>query len=506
MLIKTDPDIIQSYFQDKSYLPGGHADKVFFPESTDDLKTIIKNAVRTHTPLTISGSGTGTTGGRVPFGGSVITMEKLKHISLNQNKNHLTVEAGVTLEEISNYLEPNGLIYPPDPTEVSAQIGSTIANNSSGARTFKFGPTRAWISGLKVVLPSGQTLGMARGQYSAKGQILHIPQPLDMDIKIPSYKIPETKNAAGYYSKHNMDLIDLFIGSEGTLGVITEATLNLMPSPRNPIAFYIFTENQSTALNLAAKLRSTGQAIQNKNQVEKTSPPPLIEPVCIEYYDSYAITLLKNIHPNIPLKAQACLYCEQWITDIHPFSGEQEDIYLNAWSEFLDPDVQSIIDIWYADKEKELKTFKEIRHSLPAAINERIAQYKQPKISMDFAVPSTYFAKHYDNCMKILKNTNLEWLQFGHIGDCHLHLNILPKSEQQLQEANVIYDKLASLVLKNSGTITAEHGIGKIKHKYLRMMYGEKGVNEMKLIKQTLDPQGILNTGNLFTVSPTSYA
>ncbi|MFA5928834.1 MAG: FAD-binding oxidoreductase, partial [Candidatus Margulisiibacteriota bacterium] len=153
MLIKKDQDVILSYFSDKSNLQGGHAEAVYFPESVDDLLVLMKDANNNALPLTISGTGTGTTGGRIPFGGAVVAMEKFKGINnFSADKRTVEVLPGTTLAELDDFLRPLGYIYPPDPTEATAQLGATIANNSSGAQSYKFGATRNWVDGLKIVL------------------------------------------------------------------------------------------------------------------------------------------------------------------------------------------------------------------------------------------------------------------------------------------------------------------------------------------------------------------
>jgi len=493
MITKTDPDIIQAYFFDKSNLSGGHADAVVFPETGDDVVRVLREANLSGTPVTVSGAGTGTTGGRIPFGGIVMSMEKMAGVDRRQDSPIITTAPGTTLAQLDEYLEPQGLVYPPDPTETSAQIGATIASNASGARTFAFGATRDWVRGLTVVLPTGHLLSCERGQIVAnhRGIIHHPALP---PIPIPTYPLPETKNAAGYYARPGMDLVDLLIGSEGTLGVIVEAILKVISRPQSRLAFYLFFTQESEALALATALRDKRPAYKHLNQHPATrNQPPLIAPVCLEYFDTRSLDFLKPVFPQIPARAQACIYTEQWLY------SENDTGILNRWNTFSDAYASKIEDIWCAQTEKEHRHFKEIRHGLPSTINETIASFGQPKVSLDFAVPENSFPEMYRLYQTVCEESGIRWLMFGHIGDCHLHLNLLPENEKEYARAQMIYQQLALAVIRAKGTISAEHGIGKLKHHYLELLVGKRGIQELQAIKKVFDPQGILNRGNVFS-------
>ncbi|MFC1595975.1 FAD-binding oxidoreductase [Candidatus Margulisiibacteriota bacterium] len=484
MLIKKDQTVIQAYFMDKSNLPGGQADTVYFPASSKDITQVLESANQTNTPVTISGAGTGTTGGRIPFGGYVISMEKMDRILKIQRSPEITtvtVEAGVTLKALDDYLKDNDQIYAPNPTEYTAQIGATIANNSSGTHTFKFGATRKWVQGLTLVLPNGQLLKLSRGQLQAEGLLIggHSNLPFS-SVPIPSYTIPQTKNTAGYYAVPDMDLLDLFIGAEGTLGVIVEATLAIIPRPKSRLAFYLFFNDEADALVFASDLRG------------KRKSSSMLDPVCLEYFDSRALTFLRSVFGNIPANANGCIFAEQWL-------DSSEDSVLQAWINYLDRWDSVLSDTWCAQSEREHQQFEEIRHGLPVAINETIARYNQPKVSMDFAVPEHNFSELVDLYQRVLSKAGIQWLTFGHIGDCHLHLNLLPRDDSEYHQAIKIYKQLAETVVRLHGTLSAEHGIGKLKHHYLKLMYGTEGIHQMQTVKKAFDPKGILNRGNIFS-------
>ncbi|MEI6639508.1 MAG: FAD-binding oxidoreductase, partial [Chlorobium sp.] len=171
MIYKNDQASLLGFLEDTSNLKTGHTPGVFFPETIKELSDLLKTAPAGHRRFTISGNGTGTTGGRIPMGDYVISMQKLDHISelvqIAENKAYLTVQAGALLDSVQKKAEQSGWFYPPDPTEKLCFIGSTIANNSSGARTFKYGPTRKHISRILVVLPQGDLLNLSRGACMA---------------------------------------------------------------------------------------------------------------------------------------------------------------------------------------------------------------------------------------------------------------------------------------------------------------------------------------------------
>src|ERR1700741_3230168 len=187
MQTKTSPDDVQLYLTDASFIREGHAERVVFPESIDEVSEILAAANRDRTPVTVSGAGTGTVGGRVPFGGIVLSTDRVNRIKGIEN-DRAVAEAGVILADFQRAVDQKGLLYPPDPTERGCFLGGTVATNASGARTFKYGPTRNYIEGLKVVLASGEVLALRRGKNQSD---------FIRNIPVPTYRRPATrKNAA----------------------------------------------------------------------------------------------------------------------------------------------------------------------------------------------------------------------------------------------------------------------------------------------------------------------
>ena len=208
MLIKRDQNSIKSYFEDSSNLKGGHADSIVIPENIDELSEFVKKANRDKLPITVSGGGTSTTGSRIPFGGVVISLEKFnKIIDISKEKMCAVAEAGVLVEDFKSACGKHGLFYASHPTEKSAFLGGTISTNASGARSFKYGPTRKQVKRLKMVLATGLIFEIERGD--------RILTRKDSIIPLPTYNMPKVKNSAGYFAGEGTDYIDLFIGQEG---------------------------------------------------------------------------------------------------------------------------------------------------------------------------------------------------------------------------------------------------------------------------------------------------
>ncbi|HEY3102499.1 MAG TPA: FAD-binding oxidoreductase, partial [Pyrinomonadaceae bacterium] len=254
MLTKTQPDEIQNYLSDASYLRGGNADRVVFPETAAEVAAVLREATQTKTPVTVSGAGTGTVAGRVPFGGIVIATDRLKQIksiTSQPSGGRVVAEAGVRLIDLQRAVDAEGLLYPPDPTERSCFLGGNIATNASGARTFKYGPTRDYVEALTIALTTGDVVNIKRGEIHADDRQLTIPLASGGAIKaqLPSYKMPRVrKHASGYFVAPGMDVIDLFVGSEGTLGVIVEAALRLIPKPQGLLSGIVFFDDDDQLL------------------------------------------------------------------------------------------------------------------------------------------------------------------------------------------------------------------------------------------------------------------
>ncbi|MBM4176197.1 MAG: FAD-binding oxidoreductase [Ignavibacteria bacterium] len=483
MIVKTEKDFIQNYLTDASNYKSENCDAVYFPISSDEVSEILKNCNKEKTPVTLSGAGTGLVGGRVPNSGIVISLEKLASIIkiYAVSKTCLT-QSGVLLSQIQSECRGQNLLYPPDPTEKNCSIGGTIATNASGARTYKYGPSRNWIRYLKVILPNGETLELERGKNLAIGYDLRFQtnEGTKFEIELPKIKLPQVKNATGYFIQENMDAIDLFIGMEGTLGVITEAVLNLIEHPTDLISGIIFFETFNDAYNFVSKVKAFSHA-QNS----------LIQARAIEFFDERALNFLSRFYPKTPLDKFG-IWIEQEIYE------QDKDKLLTLWYEFIEEHNALLDSTYFAMNEKDIEEIRDFRHAISARVNEFLVQNDIQKVGTDLAVPDGDFNKLYFFCTDLCKEQNIDYVGYGHVGNDHLHLNMLPKNQFEFMTAKKLYFEFCKKAVELGGTVSAEHGIGKIKKEYFNLMFNPEEISQMYEIKKTLDSNLILGRGNLF--------
>ncbi|MDD5496234.1 MAG: FAD-binding oxidoreductase [Candidatus Omnitrophica bacterium] len=488
MLIKKEQDTIKAYFEDSSNLRGGFAQEVAYPESISELAFFMREADLGKVPVTISGGGTSTTGSRVPFGGAVITMERLNSIlNIDASKRTADVQSGVSCEDLKRACEKEGLFYTAHPTEKLASLGGTVSTNASGARSFKYGPTRNYINRLKMVLMDGTIYEIHRGDRAiCRGDSkITLPEGRIIEIPMPGYKMPNVKNAAGYFAREGMDLIDLFIGQEGTLSVIVEIGLDLVRAPNKIFGCFVFFGKETDAWQFSREARMLSRDKSEKGR-------SMVDALSLEYFDSNALALLREKNPNVPLNKKAAIFFEQEIMD------EREGEVAQAWTELIARHDASLDDTWVAMTEKELEQFALWRHAIPESVNEIIRRNGFQKLSTDIAVPDGKLIDMLNFYTEILSRQKIQHVIFGHIGESHLHVNLLPASQEELGISRNICLELVRKGISLGGTVSAEHGIGKIKHRYLEEMYGRKGILEMAALKKAFDPNCLLGLNNIF--------
>ena len=488
MIVKTSPDEIASFFTDAANY-SGKCDAVYFPESKEDVIEILRKANSEKTKVTISGNGTGLTGARVPEGGIVLATDYLNRIvNIDKANKIAVVEPGVTLSEFKKIVSENSLFYPPDPTENECYVGGTIATNASGAKSFKYGATRVFVNALEIVLPSGELVNLRRGEIFAENNSLILKTESGKKIKLdlPKVNMPKTKHAAGYYIKPNMDALDLFIGAEGTLGVVTKAELRLLDAPKKFISAVIFFFDEKDALDFIASAR-------NFSYEKRSGGNSLIDALALEYFDKRALAFLLDDFPNIKEIHKAAVWFEQDITN------DAEDEITEAWFELIEKYSGDAENSWFAVDEKKRREFQHFRHAVSQKISEFIARKGFRKVGTDTAVPHEKFKEFYSFSEMLVEKSGLNFVIYGHFGDSHMHLNMLPENETEFSKAKLLYGEICKKAVALGGTVSAEHGIGKLKREYLEMMYSEKELRGMAKIKKTLDENLILNYGNIFS-------
>jgi D-lactate dehydrogenase (cytochrome) len=490
MIKKTEQDLIEPYLVDASNFRG-NAEVLYVPENTDELKEAVQECYNTNTPISISGAGTGLTGSRVPLSGAVISMERMnKILSINTDEKTAKVQPAVLYTELENEIKPLNYFYPPNPTEKNSSLGGNVATNASGARTFKYGASRQFIESLNIMFADGDELFLQRGEYFANGNQLNIKSQSGKIYSIPLPRIimPDVKHAAGYYIKPGMDAIDLFIGSEGTLGIVTEIKLKILEQPENVLGGIVFFDNESSLLDFVIQIRDQSKI----NNLMDYKIMRDISSRVIEFFDKYSLELLREDYPQIPANVQGAIWFEQ------EYISENEEKILENWFKIINEYTSLTDDTWIALNPKEHERFRDFRHSLPLKIVEINEENKQNKIGTDTAVPDEHLKEYYNFMHDEYLKIQLPFCIYGHIGNSHLHANIFVHNDEEYQKGLDYYGKCISEAIRLKGTISAEHGIGKLKKKYLIEMFGKDGIEGMKNIKKILDPKNLLGQGTLF--------
>ena len=501
----------------------GTAQEIFFPETEEDIRQLLQ-ADKT-SAVTTQGGRTGVTAGAVPNGGMVLNLSAMNRVlrlpqvaddlvSSGPAPQSVLVQPGVLLCHLQELLGRQHVFFPPDPTETTATIGGMVSCNSSGARTFRYGATRDHILALRMALSDGDVLSIRRGECLAKAGQFSLVTGSGRTIsgKLPDIRMPRvSKHTAGYYIHPDMDMIDLFIGSEGTLGIITEIECSVLPEPEELWGTIIFIETEEAALRLVRLLRGEGDAeacSENGHSPGTCSGGghglPLA-PEAIEFFGADTLDMLRSAQAGgdmltdmTRIPSGCAVYTE--------FASESRDLLeplCRCLGEMVaqaggDPD-----RTWFAFRGPDMQRLKDFRHAAPVCVNERISQIRKThpaitKLGTDMSVPDRcleqVFAMYRRDLSKAVYQTSL----FGHTANNHLHCNIIPGNEDEYKRGRELYTRWAGEVVRMGGSVSAEHGIGKLKPWILRKLYTEKELQSMLELKALFDPEMRLNPGNIF--------
>lgn len=450
--ISSDRSVRETYEADAS---GLHLlpDLVARPESVDDVMELVRKAISDRISITCAGAQTSTTGASITDTGMLLSLRSLDRISAPDEKARtIKVEPGALVGQIKRAAAAAGLLFAPDPTsEEESTIGGAIACNASGARTYKYGATRRHVRALKVVMASGELLEFRRSDLE--------------------------KNTVGYAFAH--DPIDWFIGSEGTLGIIVEAELSLLPLPRHVIGLAVLFRAEREALNFVIATRESST----------------VSARCIEYFDERAIEIARSTASGgiISADAGAMVYVEEEIND-------DLDSTLARWLELIEA-IAADFEPLVFDGEARLREARKIRHSIPATMNERGSRYRESggrKISTDWAVPYRKLSEAIQIARSLVKEVGIEQpVIYGHAGNGHPHQNFIARDAREVTTIEGAVEATLKRVLALRGTVAAEHGIGKIKRRWLPLQMNPLQISMMTAVKKELDPNGILAPGNI---------
>lgn len=423
------------------------------PESTDEVVELMQRATAERTPVTCAGAQTSTTGASITDSGILLSLRSLGGVSdVDVKAKTMRVGPGALVGDIKRAAAAAGLLFAPDPTsEEESTIGGAIACNASGARTFKYGATRQHVQALKVVMANGDLREFRRSNLE--------------------------KNTVGYAFAH--DPIDWFIGSEGTLGLIVEAELLLLPLPPRVVGLAVFFGAEKEALEFVVAARES-QAVA---------------PRCIEYFDEQAIEIARSdaYGAMIPSDSATMIYVEEEIT------GEM-DPTLEKWGELIES-VASEFEPIVFDGEARLREARRMRHSIPSTMNERGGRHHHAggrKVSTDWAVPYRKLSEAIRTARSIAAEHNIpQPVIYGHAGNGHPHQNFVARDSEELATIEAAVEKTLRHVIALGGTVAAEHGIGKIKRRWLPLQMNALQIAMMGAVKRELDPHGLLAPGNI---------
>lgn len=444
----------------------GDPEAVFFPTNVHELREAVAFCHREKKPVTVCGNRTSLTGAPVAESGLLIAMERMNRIlDIDTVRGIAVAEPGIILADFQGRLRDEELFYPPDPTSrKEAFLGSTVATNATGEDSLQYGSTRCHIRGLKVLLPNGTA------QYFERS---------------PQSHPPHEKNRAGYFL--DGDPIDWFIGSEGTLGLITEVTVNLIRHPARHFSGVAFFPS------LASALRFVVSACSNE----------ALSPRALEILDAQCLDVLR-LHPKsfrIPEGAQAALYFKQEYTTDADYSAK-----LDIWSQCLENHLRSVSptlfnDTFVANDRAKQDLLRELRHHIPVTINEQVRQYHEAgggKVSTDWWVPLSQIEGAIALATAEWQSLGLATYLFGHIGNGHPHINVIPHNGTERAAAQAIVQRQCQRAAAAGGGVSGEHGIGKLKRDLLRVQHPAQVIERMVALKRQFDPHWILGRNTLF--------
>lgn len=474
----------------------GECDDLYYPPDTESFARLLSALYAEGKKITIAGARTGLTGGCVPEGGTLISTDRMNRIwRFDRERETVTCGPGVLLADLQEHLRQHGYFFPADPTETLCTIGGVVANNSSGARSYKYGSARGFVTEAEVVLADGARLRLQRGDVVEQGG--HFFFEVDgkpFRLPAPMIKMPSTKNAAGYYFRPGCDLLDLLIGSEGTLCVFTEVTLKVLSLPERLLSCVAFFESVEGALGFVSKSRAEGpKGMPLAHPFGRDAKSRSLDAVrALEFFDGNSLGFLRDDFPKVPEGKAAAVWFEVEATN------ENFDEIVIEWAGRLEAVGVPLEEVWMPVDPAGIEEIRKFRHAVSWKVSEYIKQKGLRKLGTDTAVPIEVFDDYYRWAIAMVREAGIKYVAYGHFGDCHLHLNMLPKDNAEYATGKEIYLGLCRKAVELGGTVSAEHGIGKLKKEYLKLMYGEKGIEEMRKVKRYLDPKNLLNTGNLF--------
>ncbi|MGE0042440.1 MAG: FAD-binding oxidoreductase [Vicinamibacterales bacterium] len=511
--VETDPDIVGGYLEDAAHYPGGAAVGVARPSSADEVAAIVGQGQ----PVLAVGAQSSLTGGATPAGGVVLSTARLQALDVDAPGRRVRAGAGVTLAALQERLAADGLWFPPVPTYLGATVGGAVSTNAAGAATFKYGAVRPWVDALTVVLASGDVLEIARGTVAADDAGFAIGTSRG-EVRVPIAPLPlpdVPKRSAGYPLAAGMDLVDLFIGAEGTLGVVTDATLRVAPLAASTCWAFVPVADEPRAIALAGELRAEARRAW-------AGAADGLDIAAIEHLDRRSIAIVREdgvdrrLDITLPAGAAVVLLVQIELPPGRPDEALWDDLAAGvdgpatplgrlcrvlARHGALDD-----AEVALPGQVARAAAFVELREAVPAGVNRRVAQAQaaiDPRISKtaaDMVVPFERFGDMMRECRRLFDGRGLDLAVWGHISDGNVHPNVIPRSAADVDQGLEAILELGRVVIGMGGCPLAEHGVGRnpVKQALLESLYGPRGIAAMRAVRRALDPAGLFARNVLF--------
>lgn len=425
------------------------------PTSSEEVSELLREAAAQRSPVTVAGAQSSTTGASITDRGLLLSLRGLDRIlDLDPVGRTVWAEAGVILGALKRQVAHHGLLLAPDPTsEDECTVGGAVACNASGARTLLYGATRVHVQALRVALLSGEIVELRRSRLE--------------------------KNTVGYAAIH--DPVDWFVGSEGTLGVVVAVQFALLPRPESVTGLGIpfASEPESLAFVVAAR------------------ESPALSARCLEFFDVGSLRIFREAGTDSDwaLDAGALVYAEQEV------AGESAN-FLDSWLALAEQHGALVDEVAIFEGEGALRSVRQMRHAVPATMNERGARYRAHggrKISTDWAVPYRRLGDALSTARLLADAAGVEQaVSYGHAGNGHPHQNYIARDSAELAIVDRVVEETLRRIIAMGGTVAAEHGIGKLKRRWLPLQLSPLQIGMLRAIKRELDPNGLLAPGNIF--------